>query len=92
MSAIPLSGDMAQDGDVLGVTAISNDGSQIYFVADGVLATNTAAQGARRQRSRTCTSTTRRRPSNPTTFIATLSQNDVQSCCRIAWPTDLEPC
>lgn len=45
MSAIPLSGDTANDGDVVGVTAISNDGSHVWFVAHGVLAGNTGAQG-----------------------------------------------
>ena len=45
MSVIPLSGDSATDGDVVGVTAISNDGSHVWFVAHGVLANNTGAQG-----------------------------------------------
>ena len=47
MSVIPLSdgGDTSTDGDVVGVTAISNDGSHIYFVAEGVLASNQGAQG-----------------------------------------------
>ena len=34
------------DGNVVGVTAISNDGSHVWFVAQGVLAGNTGAQGA----------------------------------------------
>jgi len=45
MSAISLSGDSANDGNVVGVTAISNDGSHVYFVAEGVLASNKGAQG-----------------------------------------------
>ena len=48
MSAIPLSdgGNPSTDGNVVGVTAISNDGSHVYFVAQGVLASNTGANGA----------------------------------------------
>ena len=45
MSVIPLSGDSANDGDVVGVTAISNDGSHVWFVANGVLAGNAGAHG-----------------------------------------------
>jgi hypothetical protein len=45
MSVISLSGDSATDGDVVGVTAISNDGSHVWFIARGVLAGNTGAQG-----------------------------------------------
>lgn len=70
-----------QDGDVLGVTAISNDGSKVYFVADGVLAGNQNAAGLGAvdgQPNLYVYDTTA--ASNQTTFIATLSQNDVQSC------------
>jgi hypothetical protein len=47
MSVIPVSdgGNPSTDGDVVGVTAISNDGSQVYFIAGGVLASNQGAQG-----------------------------------------------
>lgn len=47
MSVIPLSdgGNPSTDGNVVGVTAISNDGSQVYFIAEGVLASNQGAQG-----------------------------------------------
>jgi len=69
------------DGDVLGVTAISNDGSHVYFVADGMLATNTTngASAVSGQPNLYMYNTTAPAAS-ATTFIATLSQYDVQSC------------
>jgi hypothetical protein len=45
MSVFPLSGDSNTDGNVVGVTAISNDGSHVYYIAKGVLATG-ATPGA----------------------------------------------
>jgi hypothetical protein len=97
MSAISLSegndSTNPQDGDVLGVTAISNDGSKVYFVADGVLAGNqTPAARAPSTVSRTSTSTTRprratrRRSSRPCRSLTS------RAAYRTARPTDLEPC
>jgi hypothetical protein len=40
-------GEPAVDGAVYGVTAISNDGSHVYYVARGVLAGNTNSEGQR---------------------------------------------
>ena len=47
MSVTPISdgGDPTNDGNLVGVTAISNDGSHVWFVAKGVLASNAGAQG-----------------------------------------------
>jgi hypothetical protein len=83
-SVVPLSegNTGTADGDVLGVTAISNDGSHVYFVAEGMLAANKNAAGA------SATSgdpnlyvyNTTAPAASATTFIATLSQWDVQSC------------
>jgi hypothetical protein len=65
-------------GEALGVTAITNDGSHIYYVAKGVLAPNANAHGA---------TATAGQPnlyvfdtaSGQTTFIATLDEKDVSS-------------
>jgi hypothetical protein len=73
MSVIPISdgGDPSTAGNVEGITAISNDGSHVYFVAEGVLASNTGADGT--------TATTGNQnfyvfntATGATTFIATL--------------------
>ena len=71
-----------QDGDVLGVTAISNDGSKVYFVAEGVLASNNGAGGqpAADGQPNLYVYDTTAPAASATTFIATLSPNDVQSC------------
>jgi hypothetical protein len=72
-----VSGGAAGDvtGNVVGETAISNDGSHVFFIARGVLASNTNSQGA---------SATADLPnfydydttSGTTTFIATLADGD----------------
>ncbi len=81
MSVYPVSGgsDGTADGNVLGATAISNDGSHVYFAAEGVLAGNANAQGA---------TATAGQPNlyefntqtGQTTFIAPLDERDVASC------------
>jgi hypothetical protein len=68
-----------QDGSVIGVTAISNDGSHVYFVAENILVTNTNPQGQQ---------AVSHKPnlyvfdtaSGQTTFIATLAATDVNNC------------
>jgi hypothetical protein len=80
MSAIPLSGgdpgEPPIDGHLLGVTAISNDGSHVYFVAESVLTSTPNGVGATAQ------------PNEPnlyvydttvgqTGFVATLGASDV---------------
>ena len=83
-SVVPISeGNTATaDGDVLGVTAISNDGSHVYFVAEGMLAANKNAQGASALSGQPnlYVYDTTAPAASATTFIATLSQWDVQSC------------
>jgi hypothetical protein len=77
-------------GNVVGETAISNDGSHVFFVARGVLASNTNSQGA---------TATADQPnfydydttSGTTTFIATVSDGDLldrsgATCCLVAQP------
>jgi hypothetical protein len=67
------------DGNVIGLSAISNDGSHVFYAANGVLANNQNSQGQ---------SATQDQPNfydyntntNTTTFIATLDQGDVSSC------------
>ena len=81
MSAYPVSAGNSgtADGNVIGATAISNDGSHVYFVANGVLASNKNAQGQ---------TATLDQPNfyvfdtanAKTTFIATLSPYDVSDC------------
>jgi hypothetical protein len=73
-SSVPISA-----GGVLGVSAISNDGSHVYFVADGVLASNAGAQGhgAVEGEPNLYVYDTR---SATTTFIATLELADVKDC------------
>lgn len=80
MSVLPISGgaDGTADGDVLGVTAISNDGSEVWFVAHGVLASNTSqGQTATDGQPNLYVYDTN---SNTTKFIATLVLGDVTSC------------
>jgi hypothetical protein len=68
-----------QDGSVIGVTAISNDGSHVYFVAENILAANLGSQGKQ---------AVVHKPnlyvfdtaSGQTTFIATLASPDVNDC------------
>jgi hypothetical protein len=83
-SVVPISeGNTATaDGDVLGVTAISNDGSHVYFVATGMLAANKNAEGvsAISGQPNLYVYNTTAPAASATTFIATLSQWDVQSC------------
>ncbi len=67
------------DGDLIGITAISNDGSHVFFVAKGVLASNTNSQGE---------TATAGEPNmyvynttnGETTFIATVAPEDVFNC------------
>lgn len=71
-------GEGSSDGRVLGITAIANDGSHVYFVAKGLLATNTnsedqiATEGAPNLYVYD-TST------HKTTFIATVSLKDAEA-------------
>ncbi len=67
---------------MLGVTAISNDGSHVYFVAEGMLAANKNAAGvsAISGQPNLYVYNTTAPAASATTFIATLSQWDVQSC------------
>jgi hypothetical protein len=66
------------DGELLGATAIANDGSHVYFVAKGVLAGNTDAEGG---------TATQGEPNlyvfdtatGQTTFVVTLGQRDVET-------------
>jgi hypothetical protein len=59
-------------------TAIANNGSRVYFISNGVLATNTNAKGAKaipvKPNLYAFNTTT-----NETTFIATVSESDVQT-------------
>jgi hypothetical protein len=68
-----------QDGSVIGVTAISNDGSHVYFVAENVLAENRGSQGTQAQvyKPNLYVFDT---ASGQTTFIATLASPDVNDC------------
>ena len=76
-------------GDVIGETAISNDGTHVFFVARGVLASNesegeTATDGAPNFYDYDTTS-------GETTFIATVSDADLTdrsgaTCCLVAQP------
>jgi hypothetical protein len=77
MSAIPISAGNAgdADGNVIGISAISNDGSHVWFIATGVLATNTGARGT------TATDGADNfyvfnATNGQTTFIATLDSHD----------------
>jgi len=83
-------GDGDDTGNVLGSTAISNDGSHVFFVANGVLALNTNSQGA---------SAVDGSPnfydydtgSGTTTFIGNLADSDINGqfggrCCLIEEP------
>jgi hypothetical protein len=45
LTAISGGGSGSVDGDVVGVSAIANDGSRVYFVARGVLASNMSQDG-----------------------------------------------
>jgi len=83
-------GDGDDTGNVLGPTAISNDGSHVFFVAKGVLASNENAGGD---------TATADQPnfydydttSGTTTFIGTLADSDVNGqfggpCCLVEEP------
>jgi hypothetical protein len=83
-------GDGDDTGNVVGETAISNDGSHVFFVAKGVLASNTNSQGA---------TATADQPnfydydttSGTTTFIGTLDDSDINGqfggpCCLVEEP------
>lgn len=78
MTLIPVTAGDAGTDSVVGVTAISNDGTHVYFVATGVLASNSGAQGQ---------TATEGKPNfyvfnavlDQTTFIATLDSADVSS-------------
>jgi hypothetical protein len=75
MSSIPLAGGSG----VLGVVAISNDGSHVFFIAETVLAGNTNSHGeaaAAEQPNLYMYDTT----SGETTFIATVAAPDVSIC------------
>jgi hypothetical protein len=75
----PITSVKIQDGSVIGVTAISNDGSHVYFVAENILAENLGAQGKQ---------AVVHKPnlyvfdtaSGQTTFIAKLASPDVNDC------------
>jgi hypothetical protein len=82
---------VAGGAGISGVTAIANDGSHVYFVADGVLAVNHNSAGS---------SAVANEPnlyvydtgSGETTFIATLSSPDITDCkptCAGGEPTGL---
>ncbi len=69
-------GDGDDTGNVVGPTAISNDGSHVFFVARGVLASNTNSEG------QTATDGSPNlydydTSDGSTTFIATVSEQDV---------------
>jgi hypothetical protein len=87
MSAIPLASGVG----VIGVTAISNDGSHVFFVASDILASNTDSAG----RSAVATQPNLyvyETTSGKTKFIATLAQADVSECkptCATTEPTGL---
>ena len=72
------SGSEPTDG-IVGVSAISNDGSHVYFVDDSVLATNSGAHGrtAAKGQPNLYVYNTRTRA---TVFIATLAWLDVDDC------------
>jgi hypothetical protein len=85
MSVIPLSagnaGEPPLDGHVLGATAIANDGSQVYFVAEGVLTPSPNGQGdsaAADQPNLYDFDTTTGR----TAFVARLAASDVSGTAR----------
>jgi hypothetical protein len=67
------------DGDLIGITAVANDGSHVFFVAKGVLASNANSEGE---------TATAGEPNmyvyntadGTTTFIATLVGEDVFNC------------
>jgi hypothetical protein len=65
--------DLAPGGKVLGVTAVSADGSYVYFVAEGVLAGN---ENANKESAREGAANLYVRSGAGTTFIATLSLED----------------
>jgi hypothetical protein len=75
MSSMPVAGGEG----ISGVTAIANDGSRVYFVADGVLAANDNSAGS---------SAMANEPnlyvydtgSGETKFVATLSSPDISNC------------
>jgi hypothetical protein len=72
--------DVTQETNgIVGVSAISNDGSHVFFVADGVLASNanSANQDASASEPNLYVYDT---TSGQTTFITTLAQTDVDSC------------
>jgi hypothetical protein len=71
MSAVPIS-----SGGVVGLTAISNDGSHVFFIADPVLASNTNSSGSSAVAGEPNMYVYDTR-SGETTFIATLSEGDV---------------
>jgi hypothetical protein len=74
MTAVPLGGGSG----VAGVVAISNDGSHVYFVADGLLATNvTDGHSAVAGEPNVYSYNT---GNGTTTFVATVARPDVSKC------------
>jgi hypothetical protein len=76
MSAIPITTDA---GGIVGISAIANDGSRVYFVADEALASNTNPLGhtALAGQPNLYVYDT---ASGGTTFVTTLASPDVSSC------------
>jgi hypothetical protein len=83
-------GERGVDGHVVGVTAIANDGSHVYFVAKGILARNADSQGQ---------DATEGAPNfyvydtstHGTSFIATLSLKDAEPEAGRPGPLTVEP-
>lgn len=78
-AAPPMSAVAISAGGVAGVSAISNDGSHVFFVADDVLAANANSQGDAAVAGQPNLYVYDAR-SAQTTFIATLSELDVSEC------------
>jgi hypothetical protein len=82
MSVVPVSAGAGAggyvDGHLIGETAISNDGSHVYFAAEGVLAGNTDARSERASAGAPNFYVFDTR-SGQTTFIATLAERDVDT-------------
>jgi hypothetical protein len=76
----PLGASVSEDTDgVIGVSAISNDGSHVYFVANTVLATN-LGPGGRSAEANQPNLYVYDTITGRTTFIATLAWTDVSNC------------
>lgn len=77
-----LTSNVAEPADVVGVPGVSEDGSYVYFVANGVLAENENTHHGKAQAGK---ANLYLRHSGTTTFIATLDAEGGDQCDWTAW-------